>query len=131
MSHHEIQAKDKAPAFDHAESAGKGTYYKPLTDIFEDGEKVVLTMDMPGVQNSDLEIKIQDNLMRLTGKVNRKNMAKTLLEEYQIGDYYSEFTLSNNVDQQNISASLTNGVLKLIIPKMESAKPRRIEIKTS
>ena len=126
MNQTEIKANDKIPAFDQTASTSTGSYFKPAADIYEDSEKVLLTLDIPGVQNDDLDIKVQNNLLRLTGVVNKKKTAKTLIEEYRIGDYYREFALSDMIDLENIKASLLNGVLQLTLPKLETVKPKKI-----
>ena len=102
----------------------------PAVDIFENKEALVLIADMPGVKNEGVEIHLEDSELTLRGKVaeDQKN-AMPVYSEYRSGDYYRSFTLSNVIDQQKIEASMKNGVLKIILPKAEAAKPRHITVK--
>lgn len=102
----------------------------PAVDIFENREALVLIADMPGVNNDGVEIHLEDSELTIRGKVVEEEMNVTpVYTEYRSGDYYRSFTLSNVIDQQKIEASMKDGVLKIILPKAETAKPRQISVK--
>jgi HSP20 family protein len=106
--------------------------HTPLIDIHEGPEGLVLEADLPGVSEGQVSIQLEDNVLSLHAKVESlvPDGARILHEEYRPGDFYRSFILSDEVERSKISAELKNGVLKLILPKAERAKTRRIEIKT-
>ena len=107
--------------------------HTPPIDIHEGPEGLVLEADLPGVAEGQLTIQLEDNVLSLHAKVAAPapGDARVLHEEYRPGDFYRSFILSDEVERSRISAELKNGVLKLLLPKAERAKTRRIEIKTS
>lgn len=68
--------------------------------------------------------------MTIKGSVlyNAGKREKVLLKEYYEGDYFRQFSLSNAIDQDKIEASFSNGVMKLVLPKVEKAQPRKIPV---
>jgi HSP20 family protein len=107
--------------------------HTPPIDIHEGPDGLVLEADLPGVSEGQLSIQLEDNVLSLHARVDRPapEGARVLHEEYQPGDFYRSFILSDEVERSKISAELKQGVLKLTLPKAERAKTRRIEIKTS
>ncbi len=77
-----------------------------------------------------LELQVQDNRLTLYGRVNRREPegSHLLHEEYQVGDFLRSFILSDEVDHERIQARLTNGVLRVELPKAPRSRPRRIEV---
>jgi HSP20 family protein len=115
------------------ESKGELTQQRPIfvpaVDIFENKESLVLIADMPGVTNDGVEIHLEDSELTIRGKVvEEQESATTVYTEYRSGDYYRSFTLSNVIDQAKIQASMKDGVLKVMLPKAEEAKPRKIKV---
>ena len=101
----------------------------PAVDIFENKEALVLIADMPGVTNDGVEIHLEDSELTIRGRVTEEEQNLTpVYTEYRSGDYYRSFTLSNVIDQQKIEASMKDGVLKIFLPKAETAKPRQITV---
>jgi len=86
---------------------------------------------MPGVDQKSINITIDQGVLMIQGNVDTTPVEGYELEyqEYDIGDYQRSFTLTDTVDQDKISANYKNGVLELILPKAEEAKPRKIEVK--
>lgn len=107
-------------------------YFTPLIDIHEGPDGLVLEADLPGAIESGVSIQLEDNVLSLHAKVMSPTpeAARVLHEEYRIGDYYRSFILSDEVERDKITAELKNGVLRLLLPKAERAKTRRIEIKS-
>jgi HSP20 family molecular chaperone IbpA len=126
-----LQAKEKSELAASAEQTTPGPVFTPAVDIFETEKEITVLADMPGVKASDLTIDLNDNVLTLTGEVSSPEGAdeEELLREYQIGKYFRQFTLSEVVDQGKIEAKLSDGVLRLTLPKVEAAKPRKIEVK--
>ncbi len=106
--------------------------FTPLIDIYGAPDGLVLEADLSGASEGNLNIQLEDNVLSLHAKIPAPapEGSRTLHEEYQIGDYYRSFILSDEVERTKISAELKNGVLRLTLPKAERAKTRRIEIKS-
>ena len=127
----EIQAKEKQDLSAPAEQTKPGPVFTPAVDIFETEKDITLLADLPGVKSDDLNIDLRDNVLTLTGDVTPWEGAEEedLLIEYEIGRYFRQFTLSEVIDQDKIDAQLNDGVLRLILPKIEKAMPRKISVK--
>ncbi len=104
--------------------------FTPPIDIYEIDEGMVLLADLPGVSLDSLELQVQENKLTLFGRVPAgiEENARPLHQEYQVGDFLRSFILSEEVDHDRISATLNNGVLKIVLPKAKSTAPRRIEV---
>jgi HSP20 family molecular chaperone IbpA len=128
----EIQVKPKQEVASPAEQTKPGMVFTPSVDIFETDRELTLLADLPGVTAENLTIDLRENTLTLTGEVDPFERAdeEDILIEYEIGKYYRQFSLSNVIDQGKINANLTDGVLRLTLPKVEEAKPRKIEVKT-
>ncbi len=104
--------------------------YKSCCDIYHDADKVVLRLEMPGVTNKNLDIKVDEDLLIISGKrTEQEYNGKYILREIRTGNYYHEFALDDTIDRTNIDASIKNGVVTLVLGIKESVKPRKIEIK--
>lgn len=116
-----------------AEQTRPGPVFIPAVDIFENDNGITLMADMPGVAPNDVNIDVRENTLTLTGEIKpfESQDETDILVEYEIGQYYRQFTLPELVDQEKIDAELKDGVLHLVLPKAEAAKPRKIEIKTN
>jgi HSP20 family molecular chaperone IbpA len=106
--------------------------YTPDVDILERKDDIVVTADLPGVDEKTLDITLEKNVLTLYGRVEPSNPDKQRLaySEYGIGDYQRAFTLSDEVDKNRIQATMRNGVLRLVLPKAEAAKTRKIMVST-
>ena len=128
----EIQVKPKQEVTTAAEQTRPGMVFTPSVDIFETDREISLLADLPGVTADGLTIDLRENTLTLTGEVEPFEDAneEDILIEYEIGKYYRQFSLSSLIDQSQIDAKLTDGVLRLTLPKVEEAKPRKIEVRT-
>jgi HSP20 family molecular chaperone IbpA len=127
----EIQAMEKQEVSVPAEQTKPGLVFTPAVDIFETEKNITLLADLPGVKSDELNIDLRDNVLTLSGDVTPWEGAEEedLLIEYEIGRYLRQFTLSELIDQDKIDAQLNDGVLRLILPKVEKATPRKISVK--
>ena len=127
-----LQAKEKAEVTTSAEQTRPGVVFTPSVDIFETQKEITLLADMPGVKANSLNIDLHENVLSLDGDV--KSPEETdevdVLREYRTGKYYRQFTLSQVIDQSKIEAAMKDGVLRLRLPKVEAATPRKIAVKT-
>jgi HSP20 family protein len=112
------------------EPARERFLFSPPIDIFEIDEGLVLHADLPGVSIKTLELQVQDNKLTLFGRVHPvvPPEARPLHQEYGVGDFLRSFILSEEVDHERITATMNNGVLKVVLPKAPQTKPRRIEV---
>ena len=114
-----------------ADSRNEQRYvFTPPIDIYELDDGLVLHADLPGVTAESLELQVQDNKLTLFGRSNQSAVegGNVVHQEYHVGDFLRSFILSDEVDHQRISASLNNGVLKVVLPKLPKAEPRRIQV---
>lgn len=126
-----LQVKDKKELAIPAEHTRPGFTFTPAVDIFETDKEMVLLADMPGVKVDALTIDLRDNLLTLTGVVSPPEArAETAVwREYETGQFYRQFTLSEVIDLARIEAQMKEGVLRLVMPKVEKAMPRKISVK--
>ena len=126
----EIKVKDKQEVTTPAEQTIPGLVFTPEVDIFETEKAITLLADIPGVKPEKLNIDLRDNILTITGDVDRLEGAdeEILVMEYETGRYYRQFTLSEVIDQTKIDAKLNLGVLRLRLPKVAKATPRKIAI---
>jgi HSP20 family molecular chaperone IbpA len=128
-----LKLKEKAEVTTPAEQTRPGLVFTPAVDIFETDKEITLLADMPGVKAGDLNIDLHENVLTLDGSVKSPEGADEVdvLMEYRTGKYYRQFTLSQVIDQAKIDAELKDGVLRLRLPKVEAATPRKIAVKSS
>jgi HSP20 family protein len=105
--------------------------WAPAVDIYETENEVVLTAEIPGIEEKDIEIKVEDNTLTLKGE--RKFEKETKEENYHrieraYGSFFRSFTLPTYVDQDKVEAEHENGVLKIRMPKRAELKPRKVKI---
>ena len=107
------------------------TVYTPDVDIMEKGDSIVLVTDMPGVDESSVDITLEKNVLTIYGKVEPDVPEKHQLihREYGVGDYQRSFTVSDEIDRDRIQATVKNGVLRLILPKAKTAQTTKISVK--
>jgi len=128
MTDNTLQVQDKKELETKGELTKTSPVFTPVVDILENKEALILVADMPGVSKDGVEIHIEDNQLGIRGQIVAENLGGPLIEEYPTGDYMRTFTLSNLIDQSKIEASMKNGVLRVVLPKAEAAKPRKITI---
>lgn len=133
MTEQELQAKAKEEAPAKGERVRPGRVFLPAVDIFETPEALVLVADMPGVAADKVTVDLKDNHLVISGEVGPPlGAGETVVErEYFTGDFQREFHVGSMIDQGKIEATMKDGVLHLVLPKAEKAKPRKIEVKTA
>lgn len=105
----------------------------PPTDIFERADSLVIMADMPGVDEKNVDLNIDRNILTVHGRCtcDAPQGHECTYGEYSCGGVYERsFTLSGDLDTQKIDADMQDGVLKIVLPKAEQAKPRKIEVKS-
>jgi HSP20 family protein len=98
-------------------------------DIYETEKELVLLADLPGVEANCLEVSLKDDNLSIVGRTaSGQEEGESLLEEYRTGNYFRNFLVAEAVDQSAITASLNDGVLRLVLPKAAKTIPRTIPI---
>ena len=131
MTEKNIQSIERRNKTSLAETA-KDTLVPPV-DICEDNEGVTLFADLPGVAKDGLNLHIDNDTLEISGEriLKTEKESENHYTEMPEKDYYRAFTIGEEIDREKISAQLTNGVLKVTLPKAERAKPKKIDIKYS
>jgi HSP20 family protein len=128
----ELKVREKQEVASPAEQTTPGLVFTPAVDIFETDKEITLLADMPGVKADDLTIDLRENVLTLSADiapVDNKD-EQDVMREYDTGRYYRQFTLGELINQENIDAKLNDGVLRLSLPKVEKATPKKIAVKT-
>jgi HSP20 family protein len=133
MADEELQVVDKREVETPSENIRNVPVFTPPVDICESERELILLADIPGVPLENVEIDLDGNQLTIRGRalVDKSANGRVLLSEYREGDYYRQFTLSKAIDREKIEATMKNGVLKLVLPKIEEVRPRKITVKSS
>jgi HSP20 family molecular chaperone IbpA len=129
----ELKVHEKQALAQPAEQTRPGLVFTPNVDIFENDNEITLLADMPGVAPDNLSIDLRDNTLTLEGDISPVDAQneEMVYTEYSTGRYYRQFSLSEVIDQARIDAQLRDGVLRLSLPKVEKATPRKVTVKTA
>lgn len=105
--------------------------WAPSVDIYETENEIVLTAEVPGIDEKDIDIKIENNTLSLQGE--RKFEKETKEENYHriersYGSFFRSFTIPHNVDQDKIEAEHEGGVLRVVMPKKPESKPKKVKV---
>lgn len=132
ISEQEIVTKEKQQV-EGAEKTRPGRYFVPDVDICEYDDMLRLWADMPGTTEKDVEVILKDNVLTIAGVVDASiyDQLAPLYAEYNVGNFYRQFTLNEEIDDSRIKARMRNGVLEVELPKREQAKPRKIEVQNA
>ncbi len=102
-------------------------------DIEESEKFILFNFDLPGLNEADINIEIKDSVLHVRG-VRSDEASDQSVRKYKgrrFGQFSQSFSLPKTVDQDKIEADYTNGVLKILLPKTEAAKPKRIEVSSN
>jgi len=129
----ELQAKQKTEVSAPSEQTTAGAVFVPAVDIFETEKVINLLADLPGVKTEDLKIDLHENVLTLSGDVApfEGPDENDIFSEYEVGKFYRQFTVSEEIDQEKIEAEMIDGVLKLVLPKAEKTVPKKITVKAA
>jgi len=126
----ELQVQRKREVEKKQESTIPARRFLPVTDIFETDQALTLIVEMPGVKKDNVDVRVENDILTIDGRVDFANYEglQPLYTEYNVGNYIRSFQLSSKIDQGGINAQLKDGVMTLVLPKAEKAKPRRIAV---
>jgi len=126
----ELAVQEKKELVSKEEKTVPARYYVQNTDIYETDDALTVVMEIPGVEKKDVEVNIENDVIRVEGRIDfaKYEGLEPLYTEYNVGHFARTFTLSNKIDQQQITAQLDDGVLTLTLKKAKEALPRKIAI---
>jgi HSP20 family molecular chaperone IbpA len=127
----EVQKQEDAPA-DEMERTRSSRTFVPRADIFETNKEIFVLADIPGASEKTVDITLEKNVLSITAFVEPSipsgfNIAYA---EYEEGDYQRSFRLSDEIDRDKIEAIVSDGVLRLRLPKAQEAKAKKISVKS-
>lgn len=103
----------------------------PPVDIVEHKDCIQLTADIPGVEKDQLDIHVENGTLTVFASGNENKPANQVYREFQAVNYYRQFSVSDRINTDAVSAELKNGVLTVTLPKYEEVKPKKIEVKVA
>ncbi|MBU0510137.1 MAG: Hsp20/alpha crystallin family protein [Chloroflexi bacterium] len=126
----EVQKQEMTPS-DETERTRECRCFVPRSDIYETDDNVVVVVDMPGVDEDNIDITLEKNIVTINGYANLETPDgySLVFAEYEVGDYERSFRLSSQIDSDGIEATYKNGTLRLNLPKAAVAKTRKISVK--
>lgn len=108
----------------------KQTTILPVCSIREEDHKVILTLELPGVEKGDVSISVEDDELKVLGKRRiPPRRGSFVIRERRIGDFFASFTLDDTIDRDRIEAEGSQGVLTVTLHLKESSKPKQIAVK--
>ena len=129
-SRQELQVQQKRELEKKEETTIPARVFLPNADIYETNDALNVVLEMPGVEKSSVEVRVEDGVLKIDGRLDfsKYQGLQPLYTEYNVGHYSRSFRLSSKIDQNKIGAELKDGVLSLVLPKVEEAKPRTIQV---
>lgn len=130
MTDQSLQVQEKKELVPKGEKTVPARYFLPATDIYEANDALTVVMEVPGVDRKDIEVRLENDELHVEARLDLSKYEgmEPLYTEYNVGHFSRTFSLSQKIDQQQITASLDDGVLTLTLKKVQEVLPRRIEI---
>lgn len=128
----ELQVQQKREVEKGQEATRPTRAFMPNADIFETEDALTVVLEMPGVDRDNINISVENGVLTVEGTINfgKYEGLQPVYSEYNVGPFRRSFRISSRIDQDNINAEMSDGVITLVLPKVEEAKPRRIEVRT-
>lgn len=104
--------------------------FAPPVDIVEDGDAIVVTADLPGLELGDVSVNVENDVLTFSGERKPEREEGVHVRERWYGTFSRSFKLPRTIDVERIEATLKNGLLRIRLPKRDAIKPRKIEIKS-
>ena len=127
----EVQKQEDVPS-DEMERTRSRRAFLPRADIYETENEIIVLADVPGADENNVDITLEKNVLTMIAYVdpNRTGDYDIAYAEYEEGDYQRSFRLSDEIDRDQIEASVSDGVLRLRLTKSQEAAARKIEVRT-
>jgi HSP20 family protein len=126
----ELQVQPKREVEKKRERTVPSAAFLPATDIFETDHALTVIMEMPGVGKENVDVSVENDVVTVEGRIDfsKYEGLQPVYTEYNVGNYVRSFQVSSKIEQSGISAEITDGVMTLVLPKAEKAKPRKIAV---
>ncbi len=126
----ELQVQPKREVEKKRERTVPSAAFLPATDIFETDHALTVIMEMPGVGKENVDVSVENDVVTVEGRIDfsKYEGLQPVYTEYNVGNYMRSFQVSSKIEQSGISAEITDGVMTLVLPKAEKAKPRKIAV---
>lgn len=123
-------AKREKEAVQKVDDSQTQPIYVPYVDISENKERIRLLADMPGVDKASIDVTVENDVLTIEGRTHIDNPDgyQMIGQEFEVGKYRRDFTLTGAVDTGAIKARVNQGVLEVTVPKREEARTRKISI---
>ncbi len=120
--------QQKKEVTDKENTRSQGRYYFPAVDIFDHKNELIVIADVPGVDKENIKIRVEEGILTLEATHSDMSKGEPFYREFEWGNFYRQFKLSDEIDDDNISAEVKNGVLTIHLPKTEKAS-KLIDVK--
>ena len=129
-SKQELQVQQKRELEKKEETTVPARIFVPMADIYETPDALKVVLEMPGVDKSNVNVRVEDGVLTVEGRLDfsKYRDLQPLYTEYNIGHYSRSFRLTTKINQSQIGAEMKDGVLSLVLPKAEEAKSRAIQV---
>jgi HSP20 family protein len=103
--------------------------WNPAVDVYQDKDQFTVVVELPGLKKEEIEISLHDETLTISGeRKSEKSSEQEFLTERLYGRFQRSLTLPTAVDAEKVIASYKNGLLQVVLPKAEEAKPKQIEV---
>lgn len=128
----EIQQQEESPSEEMERTRSRRAFI-PRADIYETDSEIIVLADIPGANENNVDITLEKNVLTIVAYIDpvRSGDYDIAYAEYEEGDYQRSFRLSDEIDRDQIEASVSDGVLRLRLPKSKEAAARKITVKSN
>jgi len=130
MTEQQVAFQQKKELDSAEERTEAGRFFSPYTDIHETATAVIVTMEMPGVDKTTVDIRVEKGVLTIKGTVDagKYEALRPIYSEFNVGNFVRTFTVSTKIDSAAISASMVDGVLTVTLPKVAESVAKRITV---
>ena len=126
----DLQVREKREVDTSREATRPTRAFVPSADIYESENALTVVLEMPGVSKENVDVNVEDGVLTVEGRIefSKYERLQPVYSEYNVGPYRRSFQISNQIDHSKIAAQMRDGIMILELPKVETAKPRRIQV---
>ena len=130
MANQEVAPHEKRELKQAEERTEAGRFFSPYADIHETERAVIVSLEVPGVDKNAIDIQLEKGVLTVKGTVDaaKYESLRPIYSEYNVGNFVRTFAVSPKIDAGAISATVSDGVLHIELPKAKEALPRRIAV---